>query len=123
MAHPMPIGMEMTAAPRVTNREPRIKGSIPNCAGSEIGYQLLPNRKSSGVTILKTERPSLSRKRKIKPTKNIEARPQINMSFSIINSLTLRIVWNYQHYYVKTWTLFENRHKISSQNNILSFFR
>ena len=35
-------GMEIKLAARVTKREPKIKGSIPNWAGSEIGYQFLP---------------------------------------------------------------------------------
>jgi hypothetical protein len=85
------MGIEIIAAPKVTKREPRIKDNIPNCAGSEIGYQFLPKRNLKRLTVLNTASPSLSRNRKINTTKNIEASPQSNTSFSIINSLILRI--------------------------------
>jgi hypothetical protein len=75
----------------VTNSEPKIKGRIPNCGGSEIGYQLLPKMKLAGVTVLNTASPSLSKNKKIRITKNIEANPHIRISFSIINSFSLRI--------------------------------
>ena len=56
-----------------------------------MGYQLLPKRNLKGLTVLNTASPSLSRKMKINTTKNMEAKPQIRISFSTINSLNLRI--------------------------------
>ena len=56
-----------------------------------MGYQLFPKRKLKGLTVLNTASPSLSKKRKINTTKNIDAKPQMSMSFSIINSLNLRM--------------------------------
>ncbi len=44
IAQPTPIGIEIIAAPNVTRSEPNIRGSMPNCGGSEIGYQLFPNK-------------------------------------------------------------------------------
>jgi hypothetical protein len=88
------MGIEIIAAPKVTRSDPRIKGKMPNCGGSEIGYQFLPKRKLSAETFLKTERPSLSRKRKIRTTKIIEARPQKRISFSIRNSLNLLMIFS-----------------------------
>jgi hypothetical protein len=56
-----------------------------------MGYQLFPKRNLKGLTILNTASPSLSKKRKINTTKNIEANPQINISFSITSSLIFLI--------------------------------
>ena len=44
------VGIEMTAAPSVTRSEPRISGRIPSRGGSEMGYQLLPNRNFKGLS-------------------------------------------------------------------------
>ncbi len=56
-----------------------------------MGYQLLPKRKLNGVTDLNTARPSFVKNRKIKTTKNMEAKPQIRISLSIKNSLSFLI--------------------------------
>jgi hypothetical protein len=60
-----------------------------------MGYQFFPKRKLNGVMVLKSVSPSLSRNKKIMATKNIEATPQIRMSFSIMNSFSLRIFTNH----------------------------
>jgi hypothetical protein len=65
---------------------------MPNCAGSEIGYQLFPKRNLKGVTTLKTANPSLSRNKKMRITKKIEANPEIRISFSMTNSLNFLII-------------------------------
>ena len=102
MAHPMPIGIEMIAAPAVTRSDPRISGNMPSRGGSDIGYQLFPKRNLKGPSILNTASPSLSRNRNMSKTKNIEAMPQIRIRFSIMNSVILRI------------SLFFNRYEIRS---------
>ena len=86
------MGIEMTAAPIVTISEPRTNGRMPSCGGSEMGYHLWPKINFNGETLLNTARPSLSKKKKIKRTKTTEANPQAKISFSIRNSLSLRIL-------------------------------
>src|SRR3989338_1966386 len=105
------MGMEMAAAPIVTNMEPRIKGRIPKSGGSEMGYQFLPKRNWLGVIILKSARPSFKRNKKIRITKNMDANPQRKINFSIKNSLIFLILYH----------LF-NRHKVRLKNDILPLF-
>jgi hypothetical protein len=81
----------MSAAPKVTSKDPNINGKMPNCAGSEIGYQFLPKIKLPKLTVLNTLKPSFSKNRNIRITKNMEARPQIKINFSMMNSLNFLI--------------------------------
>ena len=39
----IPMGIEIIPAPAVTRIDPRMSGKIPNCGGSEIGYQFRAN--------------------------------------------------------------------------------
>ena len=86
----MPMGTEMAAAPSVTSSEPRISGRMPKRGGSEIGYQLLPKRKSPTLSPRKRERPSRSRNKNISSTNTTENTPLSRMAFSMNHSLSLR---------------------------------
>ncbi len=86
----MPMGTEMAAAPKVTSSEPRISGRIPKRGGSEMGYQLLPKRKSITLSPRNSENPSRSKKRKISKTKTTEKIPLSRMDFSMTHSFSLR---------------------------------
>jgi hypothetical protein len=38
----MPRGTAIKIAPKVTNTDPKINGNMPNCGGSDMGYQFFP---------------------------------------------------------------------------------
>ena len=80
----IPKGTAIIAAPRVTSKEPIIKDRTPKDAGSEDGYQYLPNIKLQIQYSLKKEKPSFKRKPNINTTKTIAIIPHKKIIFSII---------------------------------------
>jgi hypothetical protein len=64
-------------APVVTANEAATRGHIPSSGGSEVGYQLCPNRNESGLTWVKTGRASLTRVRIMPTRKRIEVKARI----------------------------------------------
>ena len=66
-----------------------MSGRMPKRGGSEIGYQFLPKRKPVKLSVWKSARPSLSKKKKISTTKMIEAIPERKIARSIRNSKAL----------------------------------
>src|SRR3989339_2056850 len=86
MAAARPSGTAITIAPKVTSTDPRMRGRMPNCGGSEMGYQPRPKRKANGLISEKSESPSLSRNTKIRTTKTTEAIPEKKIAHSIIHS-------------------------------------
>jgi len=95
IAEPIPIGTEIITAPKVTKREPKINGNIPKEAGSDIGYQFLPNKKSENLYVLKNEIPSFNKNKKIKITNIMEVTPLRKTNLSIINSFNFFIEFGY----------------------------
>jgi hypothetical protein len=69
MADPRLRGIAMARAKIVTPREARIRDSIPNSGGSEVGCQELPKINSKTPTVLKTGNPSVNRVR-VMPRRN-----------------------------------------------------
>ena len=114
----MPMGTEMAAAPSVTSSEPRISGRMPKRGGSEMGYQLLPKRKSITLSPRKRENPSRSRNRKISRTKTTENMPLSRMAFSMNHSFSLRRRMDFIACY-----LLVHRHEIDLGHDLLPFRR
>jgi len=67
-----PRGIAMREETKVTAREAAIRGNMPKSGGSDVGYQLLPKRKSVTGTVLKIGIPWIKRKAMIRVRTRME---------------------------------------------------
>ncbi len=92
------MGTHIIIAPKVTYKEPKNRGIMPNLGGSETGSHDLPNRKSLRGYTPNSERASRNRNKNMRKTKAITKKPLSLILNSIGNSLIfLNIVFLYRH--------------------------
>jgi len=86
-------GTAKAAAKNVTVNDATINGNVPNFGGTDVGYQLVPNKNSFTLTLLNTGNPSLKRNIIIKNKKATETNPTTAKIYRIILSLA---VWMFK---------------------------
>ena len=94
IAVPTPNGTLIKMAAKVTYKEPRKSGIMPNWEGSETGSQFLPKRNEPTEWLRKSDSESLSKNKKIRKTNAITRKPLSLMHSSMINSLGLFRTYN-----------------------------
>ena len=85
-------GTAKSEAINVTDNDAIISGNVPNFGGTEVGYQLVPKRKSLILTTLKIGKPSLKRNIMIKNKNETDIKPTTAKIYLTILSLMLWIL-------------------------------